>query len=160
MEFEMKRIVDGCTYNTETSRLLAKYEFSDDDNVEHTVGLYQTRGGAFYELDNWIQERWIERERRSEQRERSELTPKSADEAQRWIVENDVEVTDNPFDDPPEAAQEQEPGSTVYVRVPPSLKRAIDQAALRGKLSVTVSIEGGKSSSKVQQPQPGWPRWG
>jgi hypothetical protein len=27
---------------------------------------------------------------------------------------------------------------------------------LREKLSVTVSIEGGKSSSKPQQPQPGW----
>jgi hypothetical protein len=131
----MKRIVDGVTYNTETSRLLAKYEFSDDDDAEHAVGLYQTRGGAFFEIDSWTQTRWIERERRTEERDRRELTPMSADEAQKWIVEGDVEVIDNPFDDPPEAASEEEPGSTVYVRVPPSLKRAIDQAASAANVS-------------------------
>jgi predicted HicB family RNase H-like nuclease len=60
----------------------------------------------------------------------------SGDEAHKWMLEGDTEVIDNPFEDPPEAEQEVEPGSTVYVRVPPSLKRAIDQAAGVAKLSV------------------------
>jgi hypothetical protein len=53
----------------------------------------------------------------------------SVDAAQKWMMEGEVEVIDNPFEDPPEAAEEVETGSTVYVRVPPSLKRSIDQEA-------------------------------
>jgi hypothetical protein len=131
----MKRIVDGVTYNTGTSRLLARTTFRDDDDVEHELQLYQTRGGAFFELGTWMKQVWVEREGRSEQRERTELVPMSADGAQKWMLDGDVEVIDNPFEDPPEAEAEAEPGSTVYVRVPPSLKRNIDKAAAAAKLS-------------------------
>jgi predicted HicB family RNase H-like nuclease len=41
----------------------------------------------------------------------------------------------NPFGDPPEAEEEVEQSSTVYVRVPPALKRTIDHAAGTAKLS-------------------------
>jgi hypothetical protein len=44
----------------------------------------------------------------------------SADAAQKWMMEGEVEVIDNPLEDPPEAAEKVEPGSTVYVRVPPA----------------------------------------
>jgi predicted HicB family RNase H-like nuclease len=138
----MKRIVDGVTYNTQTSRLLARAVlravWPDDESVEHTLELYQTRGGAFFLLDRWLQEVWIERQERAEHRERSELEAMSAEQAQRWMLENDIEVIDNPFGDPPEATAEEESGSTVYVRVPPSLKRTIDQEAGKVKLSTNM----------------------
>jgi hypothetical protein len=41
----------------------------------------------------------------------------------------------NPFGDPPEAEEEVEQSSTVYVRVPPALERTIDQAAGTAKFS-------------------------
>jgi predicted HicB family RNase H-like nuclease len=130
----MKRIVNGVTYNTDTSRLLAKSSWSDDENVEHTNELYQTRGGAFFLLDRWTQEVWIEREQRVDYRDRCDLETMSAAQAQKWMIE-DCEVFDNPFGDPPEAEEEEEPGTTVYVRVPPALKRTIDQTAGKAKLS-------------------------
>ena len=52
----MKRIVDGLTYNTETSRLVAKAEWDSEDQYSPHYGakceseLYQTRGGAFFQV--------------------------------------------------------------------------------------------------------------
>ena len=50
----MKRIVDGLTYNTDTSTLLAKAEWEFNNQFSPYYGaecggqLYQTRGGAFF----------------------------------------------------------------------------------------------------------------
>jgi predicted transcriptional regulator len=52
--------------------------------------------------------------------------------------EDDVEVFNNPFDDPPEAAAEAEPGATIYIRVPASLKKRVDEAAREVELSGNV----------------------
>ena len=49
-----------------------------------------------------------------------------------------MEVFNNPFDDPPEAAAESEAGATLYLRVPTSLKRRVDEAAKSNKLSGNV----------------------
>lgn len=54
------------------------------------------------------------------------------------MLEGDIQVFNNPFGDPPEAEEEAEKGSTVYVRVPPSLKRNIDQAAGTAELSTNI----------------------
>src|SRR5258705_12992565 len=43
----MKRIVNGVTYNTDTSTLLAKSR-RESDNDDPLGCLYQTRGGAFF----------------------------------------------------------------------------------------------------------------
>ena len=51
------------------------------------------------------------------------------------MMEGDVEVFDNPFDEPPEARAEDALNPTIYVRVPPSLKRRVEQAAETEKLS-------------------------
>jgi hypothetical protein len=53
-------------------------------------------------------------------------------------MEGDVEVFRNPFEDPPEATAEAEPGATIYIRVPASLKRSVDEAAKSEKLSGNV----------------------
>jgi hypothetical protein len=132
----LKRIVDGVTYNTATSRLLATSTWEDHDNDEHEEELYQTRGGAFFLVNTVTKKVWVERDREWDERECIEVEPLDADRAQKWMMQGDVEVIDNPFGDPPEAEAETEPGSTVYVRVPPSLKRAIDQAAGKASLSV------------------------
>jgi hypothetical protein len=42
-----------------------------------------------------------------------------------------VEVFHNPFGEPPEAEAEDQPAATIYVRVPPSLKRRVDEAGRR-----------------------------
>src|SRR4029077_5733190 len=48
---EMKRIIDGVTYNTDTSTRLAQSEYETEYSHEEKscIGtLYQTRGGAFF----------------------------------------------------------------------------------------------------------------
>jgi predicted HicB family RNase H-like nuclease len=138
----MKRIVNGVTYNTDTSTMLARREWSDDGQYtgvpqEGTDTLYQTRGGAFFLHE------WEERQRRNEDeewvtRQYNNFTPLSAEKAQKWLLSGDIEVLHNPFDDPPEAAAEEEPAATLYLRIPPSLKRRIDAAAEGEKLSANV----------------------
>jgi hypothetical protein len=51
------------------------------------------------------------------------------------MLEGEVHVFRNPFEDPPEAAAEAEPGATIYTRVPATLKRAADAAAREQNLS-------------------------
>ncbi|MGY8682675.1 hypothetical protein Q2941_33590 [Bradyrhizobium sp. UFLA05-153] len=132
----MKRIVNGVTYNTETSRVLARSIWTDADDNKVTSELFQTRGGAFFIVHSWSEQVWNERIRINETRDQFEFEPMSAEQAQAWILEGEVEVVDDsPFGDPPEAKAETEPGSTVYVRVPSSLKRTIDQEAGKAKLS-------------------------
>jgi predicted HicB family RNase H-like nuclease len=47
-----------------------------------------------------------------------------------------VEVFNNPFGDPPEAAAESEPEATVYMRIPASLKGSMEKAATVANLSL------------------------
>jgi hypothetical protein len=136
----MKRIVDGVTYNTATSTLVAQSTWERPSggrgsDIVYTGELYQTRGGAFFLHTTWTEEVWVERNDTWEQRDRDEVTPMSEERAQKWMLEGDVEVFTNPFGDPPEAEAEAEPGSTVYVRVPPALKQTIDRAADTAELS-------------------------
>lgn len=131
----MKRILDGLTYNTETSTLLAKAGWDLDDRRSPYNGvacegrLYQTRGGAFF-LVTTIN--------LGELQEKVEFAPMTAERAQAWLLEGDVEVYRNAFEDPPEAAAETETGATIYIRVPAALKRDVDEAAGDAKVSGNV----------------------
>jgi hypothetical protein len=139
METEVKRIVDGLTYNTDTSTLLAKAEWQLDDQWSPYNGaecegeLYQTRGGAFF-LVTTIHTKDAD----GEPRDKVEFAPMTAERAHEWLLEGDVEVYRNPFEDPPEAAAEAESGATIYIRVPASLKRDVDEAARGAKVSGNV----------------------
>lgn len=135
----MKRIVNGVTYNTETSTAVARSEWTDSsDGQEHVMVLYQTRGGAFFFDEQETKSVWNEREGRHETKMSHVFTPVSPADAQKWMMEGDVEVFSNPFDDPPEAAAEADTGATIYIRVPSSLKRRVDEAAKGEGLSGNV----------------------
>jgi hypothetical protein len=134
-EFTMKRIIDGISYNTDTSTRLAVSEYEVDYNhIDYPcVGtLYQTRGGAFFVHEQ------IDLGRDTESDEltlKDRFSALSAERAQTWMMTGDVEVFHNPFGEPPEAAAEAEPSATIYVRVPASLKQRLEQSAKAEKLS-------------------------
>jgi hypothetical protein len=136
----MKRIVDGLTYNTDTSTLLAKAEWTLNDqwspyNGSEVEGeLYQTRGGAFF-LVTTIH---IPGDNSSDARDKVEFAAMPPDRAQAWLLEGDVEIYRNPFDDPPEATAEADAGATIYIRVPAALKRDVDEAAREEQVSGNV----------------------
>jgi hypothetical protein len=136
----MKKIRDGMTYNTDTATLVAEARWQDDDRIERNGKLYQTLGGAFFLHTTWIQDVWLERRGVWEQRERDEVEPMSAERAQEWMLEGEVEVFNNPFGDPPEAEAEAEPSTTIYIRVPPALKQRVESAAVDAKLSVNAWV--------------------
>lgn len=130
----MKRIINGVTYNTDTATALAESEWEEDDDT-HNETLHQTRGGAFFAHRKTEKAVWDERNERTVRKERHEFIPMSRDGAHKWMMEGEVTVWSNPFDDPPEAAAEAEPGATIYMRVPTSLKRRVDEAAREAKMS-------------------------
>ena len=133
----MKRIVNGVTYSTDTATMLARSKWEDDG--ERVVGtLYQTRGGAFFVDEEITKTVWNEGEREHQEQTVNSFAPLSPEGAHKWLMEGDVEVFRNPFEDPPEATAEAEPGATIYIRVPASLKRSVDEAAKSEKLSGNV----------------------
>jgi hypothetical protein len=135
----MKRIVNGLTYNTDTSTLLAKAEWTLDDSwsphhgMECEGELYQTRGGAFF-LVTTIHTKDAE----GEPKDKVEVESMTDQRTQEWLLDGDVEVYRNPFEDPPEATAETETGATIYLRVPAALKRDVDEAAGKAKTSGNV----------------------
>src|SRR5262245_20193772 len=136
----MKRIVNGVTYNTATSTVCARLEWENKDHngITQEFGediLYQTRGGAFFVHEEKTMNEWDENERETRQRVRHEFVPMCPESANKWMLEGDVEVINNPFEDPPEATAEAEPGATIYIRVPAGLKRRVDEAARDNKVS-------------------------
>lgn len=135
----MKWVVEGVAYNTDTSTLLAKkdwHEESEDERgrlgpyVEAT--LYQTQKGAYFvhKSTSW----WNPY---SEQGEpgRDDCTPLTAEQASAWLLRGNVKIIHNPFGEVPEAAAESEPGATIYLRVPASLKHRVDKAASAAGMS-------------------------
>jgi predicted HicB family RNase H-like nuclease len=131
----MKRIIDGVTYNTDTSTRLAVSDYETLYNNESRPcqgTLYQTRGGAFFV---WQAIDLASDGDSGELIVRNRFEALSAKEAEEWIMTGDTEVFHNPFGEPPEAEAEDEPGSTIYLRVPTSLKKRVEEAAERQNLS-------------------------
>ena len=127
----MKRIVDGVTYNTDTStRLARKYRDGLGKSEKFVETLRQTRGGAYFLVQKHTVEKWDERERENALHIDYNFFPISATKAREWMLEGEIRVFQNPFgDDPPEAVAESEPGATIYLRVPIALKLNADAAA-------------------------------
>ncbi len=136
----MKRIIDGVTYNTDTSTLIALHQgkWEKDDGIEYDFmeWLYQTRGGAFF-VHEHLEGGYRDPETEEWRTKVSDaFTAKTHEEAAAWLHETDnVEVFSNVLGEPPEATAEQEKGATIYIRVPASLKACVDRAALDQKLS-------------------------
>ena len=134
----MKRIVNGVTYNTDTSTKLAQTDCEDDDGKDGLDVLYVTQGGAFYLYSRTTEKVWNESERAHEENTSHAFIPMSPERAHAWLMEGDIEVFHNPFDDPPEATAEAEAGATLYIRVPAVLKREVEEAAAAEKVSGNV----------------------
>jgi predicted HicB family RNase H-like nuclease len=135
----MKRIVNGVTYNTDTSTLLAECAWDNGDEGNGVDRLYQTRGGAFFVDEEVTTTVWVEREHAHQARTIHTFVPKSAEDAHKWLLEYDnLEILHNPFDDPPEAEAEASPGATLYIRMPSALKKRVDDAAKAANVSGNV----------------------
>jgi hypothetical protein len=133
----MKRVVNGVTYNTETSEKIGRIEWTQgtQDEEQYEATLYRTRGGAFFVVEV---KRWHEYDGDTWQpHEKTTFEPMTSAEAHKWIMDGDqVEIFHNPFDDPPEAEGDAGHGATVYVRVSESLKDRIDAAARAVNVSI------------------------
>jgi hypothetical protein len=146
----MKRIVDGVAYNTDTSTRLAQVEKRAQDergrDVDSKAVLYETNKGAFF-IHKAHETEWFEKKSpwfvQTEQKKREwhEFIPMTADEARTWMLKGDVEVIHDRFaEGVPEAEPETEQGATIYLRVPTTLKRRVDQAANAASLSINAWV--------------------
>ena len=135
----MKWVVEGVAYNTATSTLLANREWSETTHEDERgrIGpyfeskLYQTQKGAYFVHKSTS---WWDPEDSPHgplQPERDECIPLTAEQASAWLLKGNVKIIHNPFalGEVPEAAAEAEPGATIHLRVPATLKHRVDTAA-------------------------------
>lgn len=127
----MKRVIDGVTYNTDTSTEIAKSEWSRGENEDVVGILYQTRGGAFFVHYETSRPYHDPRTEEWTTKVTDEFAPMTRDQAHKWTLEGDVEIIAEVFDLPPEAAagDAEKPEALIYVRVPPALKARAEAAA-------------------------------
>lgn len=126
----MKRIINGVTYNTETAAVVARYDYTDADGWETEATVYQTRGGALFQVHVWDEE--AKDARGDWQKKRKVLfEPMNRAALVKLIAEtNGLEIVDNSvLEDPPEATAETKPEAIIYVRVPVALKQRLDEEA-------------------------------
>jgi hypothetical protein len=126
----MKRIIEGKTYNTETSAVVAQYEYTDETDGEVEAKVYINNGGALFIVHRWEDDGASKYYFEPTTRERV-----AALMAKKFI--RNFEIFDEmALESPPEAEAEEEPAATVYTRVPAPLKDRVDEAASEAKLSV------------------------
>ena len=134
--WQMKRIIDGSTYNTDTATLVAETTYGGDDGPVE-VQLFQTPAGVYFNVDTTMTSRM---NRHGETQERTTyewLVVGDAAAARAKCEEWGLTIIRDIEDMPPEA----EPGekmATLYIRLPPSLKSAIETRATSQGASVNV----------------------
>ena len=150
----MKRIINGVSYNTETSTEIAKYEYDTDEGEPAFETLYQMRGGAFF---TQAYQRTITFDETAPGgrivREINTFHPMSRDEAQDWIMTGNVEVFSDIFGEllrGDRGGQHRE--STIYVSSP-DLPEGSDRRLRRTRAGQSVNawaircLESGASAS-------------
>jgi predicted HicB family RNase H-like nuclease len=146
----MKRIINGVTYNTDTSTLIAMAEvdhganpYASEPAKNERMWLYQTRGGAFF-LHTCTETYRRNNEGKFRAVTRDEFEPLSTSEAQHWVTgsrSRQVEImNEKVFGEPPEAEAEETLSATLYTRMPASLKQQIETAAAEDKLSANAWV--------------------
>jgi len=116
----VKRIIDGKTYNTATATVIATWN-------NNCSSLYVTRGGAFFILNF------------DPKTDDEDIRPVTKEEAEEWASGKimPVELSNTEiFAEPPEAAEDEDPEGTIYLRVPLPLKRQIEDVASAADQSV------------------------
>jgi hypothetical protein len=135
---EMKRIIEGATYNTDTATEIASGSWSDvDRGVTEETTLYQNRAGVFFAVT----------EVRQQYRDRHDDVQHGqyyvwdvvgdADGARELCEREELTILRDIADMPPEAVGG-EPSATLYFRVPPALKAAVDARAKADGVSTNV----------------------
>jgi len=135
----MRRIVNSIAYNTITSTKIARSKETWDDarglEWQCISTLYQTQKGAFFVCHDSIRSDADPTGPEAHEL-KNEFQPMSRDEASKWLLKGQIEIIDESFAEGiPEAGDEPSSGSTIYVRVPPALKKRIDEAASANNLS-------------------------
>jgi predicted HicB family RNase H-like nuclease len=138
----MKRIINGVTYNTETSTRIARSEWQEpygtDLEIEHSATLYQTRSGAFFVHETVTTPYYDNDEREWSEKKTQSFDVLSYDQAREWVLQGEMEVFDDSvLELAPEAREEEDeqPEANVFLRMPSSLKRRIEEAARSEKQS-------------------------
>jgi len=132
---KLKGLVDGKTYNTDTATKVARWDYKDENQYDTDVTLYQTNGGAFFAVHEWTTQGNQYTGAVSQQKTYWETLTR--DEVDKLLMSKDgIEVLNDSLDTPPEAVNEEEPAATIYLRIPPALKRSVDAAAVRDGVSV------------------------
>ena len=135
----MKRIINGVSYNTETSTKVAISEYDGTSRGEPRgeETLYQTRGGAFFLHSSEVT---MHKDRNGDwqERESNQFEVMTRDSAHKWVMDTgrQVELLSDVFGEPPEAAAEVSPGATLYIRLPASLKERLDTLAREDRTSL------------------------
>jgi predicted HicB family RNase H-like nuclease len=139
----VKRIIDGRTYNTDTSTLIARYEYVDDKGYDTTANIFQNRNGAFFIVHEWSEETvkgWDDYEKEKwEQKVMKYYFEASNREKITQLVarQDNIEILDErALTAPPEAEEEAEPAATAYLRLPLALKNRVEAAARKDGLSL------------------------
>lgn len=127
-EIRCKRIIDGKTYNTETSTQLGYWDGGDTPLIE---ALYQSRHGTFflYHLDET---------RHTSDPLSERIIPRDPGEAQKWMETYcSAEALERVFGEMPEAGEAE---ARVTLRIPESLRKRIATLAEQRNQSVNAWI--------------------
>jgi len=130
MTVKCKRIIEGKTYNTETSTLVHAVEY-DQGFVEQGEQLYQNRYGAFFTYS--YQDGMAEDDYQT-------ITPISPDEARAWLEKNaqwQPELIENLFGEMPEAGMNE---VKFTLRLPESLRGRLARKAKENNQSLNAWI--------------------
>jgi predicted HicB family RNase H-like nuclease len=119
-----KRIINGKSYNTETSTLVHSVSARNDMVFD---GLYQTKHGAFFLY-------WYD-----EDREAGGIKPMSDDDAQRWLEKHDADavIIERYFGTFPEAGAAE---SRITLRLPGNLYNRVAASAAAANLSMNTYL--------------------
>ncbi len=135
----MKRVIDGKTYNTDTSAVVARYEYENEKDYHVEATVYQTRGGAFFIVNKWQVEQ-PGRYGNWEPVDKLHVEAATREELERMITRGDTDnleiIDEKALTLPPEAEEEAEPVTTAYLRLPPALKSRVEAAAAEAGTSL------------------------
>lgn len=119
-----KRIINGKSYNTETSTLVHEVSARNDTVYD---GLFQTKHGAFFLY-------WYD-----EGREAGDIKPMSDEEAQKWLETHHASpsILEQYFGDFPEGGAAE---SRITLRLPGNLYNRISASAAAANLSLNTYL--------------------
>ena len=143
----IKRVIDGKTYNTDTSTLVASKSGKmgssreDERSVEWCDELFVNKNGAFYVVETVASER-LDTYGDWNTRTASTIVPKTAEEAKDFIETGEVDIHDASVFSYPAEAGEEIKEETFLLRLPSHVKaRAAEKAKEEGK-SLNAYISG------------------